>query len=83
MSVVLTRPCSVDGCDEPITLTMLDTFAPGDPLHRWEVRHGTAGEAAIEMDGSVLFVWSGYRPWVREIHRYEAMRGEQFYATEW
>ena len=58
--------CGVDGCTAPVMLSMLD-----DVAGRWLVRHGLDGEAAAEFDSRVLFIITGYRPWVRAVHAYE------------
>ena len=59
------QPCGVECCEVPVDVTRL---ADG----HYRVQHGDNPEVARVYDRVELLVTSGYAPWVREVHAYEA-----------
>lgn len=65
-------PCRVDGCTETVSVVLVPRLPDGTT---WMVSHGSSGEAKRMYSTDELLVNTGYAPWVRNVHEYEAMRG--------
>ena len=66
------RPCDVDGCNQRVAWSELCT------TRQYRVTHGDNGEASMVISFSDLFNYTGYKPWVERVHRYEAQRPHNY-----